>query len=221
MLAKALAHYFEAKLLLLDVTDFSLKVCVPWIFIFSILFFGYWFPSYSNIYTVFEFLQIQSKFGNGNKDSVSLLETLPLEFSPLISDNFNEFEQIIPFFFSLSGVLAKVNLNVIDVMFMHILFCAICIDELPFWLDTFLKRQILIFAFQSFKRSASEMTLERLSGLLGSFSILPPRDEPKGIFNISTSILVKLSGVVSNCYKNKKNTLNFLLVFKHFWMVAL
>lgn len=28
MLAKALAHYFEAKLLLLDVTDFSLKVGV-------------------------------------------------------------------------------------------------------------------------------------------------------------------------------------------------
>ena len=28
MLAKALAHYFEAKLLLLDVTDFSLKVSV-------------------------------------------------------------------------------------------------------------------------------------------------------------------------------------------------
>lgn len=27
MLAKALAHYFNAKLLLLDVTDFSLKVC--------------------------------------------------------------------------------------------------------------------------------------------------------------------------------------------------
>ena len=26
MLAKALAHYFEAKLLLLDVNDFSLKV---------------------------------------------------------------------------------------------------------------------------------------------------------------------------------------------------
>lgn len=26
MLAKAVAHYFEAKLLLLDVTDFSLKV---------------------------------------------------------------------------------------------------------------------------------------------------------------------------------------------------
>ena len=26
MLAKALAHYFEAKLLLLDITDFSLKV---------------------------------------------------------------------------------------------------------------------------------------------------------------------------------------------------
>jgi len=28
MLAKALAHYFEAKLLLLDLTDFSLKVSV-------------------------------------------------------------------------------------------------------------------------------------------------------------------------------------------------
>lgn len=27
MLARALAHYFNAKLLLLDVTDFSLKVC--------------------------------------------------------------------------------------------------------------------------------------------------------------------------------------------------
>lgn len=28
MLAKALAHFFEAKLLLLDVTDFSLKVSI-------------------------------------------------------------------------------------------------------------------------------------------------------------------------------------------------
>lgn len=28
MLAKALAHYFEAKLLLLDITDFSLKVYI-------------------------------------------------------------------------------------------------------------------------------------------------------------------------------------------------
>lgn len=29
MLAKALAHFFESKMLLLDVTDFSLKVSVP------------------------------------------------------------------------------------------------------------------------------------------------------------------------------------------------
>lgn len=68
MLAKALAHFFEAKLLLLDVTDFSLK--------------------------------IQSKYGSANKES-------------------------------------------------------------------------------SFKRSTSESTLERLSGFLGSFSILPQREEPK------------------------------------------
>ncbi|KAE8055422.1 hypothetical protein FH972_012262 [Carpinus fangiana] len=69
MLAKALAHFFEAKLLLLDVTDFSLK--------------------------------IQSKYGSANKES-------------------------------------------------------------------------------SFKRSTSESTLERLSDIFGSFSILPQREEPKG-----------------------------------------
>ncbi|KAI3407270.1 AAA domain-containing protein [Psidium guajava] len=69
MLAKALAHYFEAKLLLLDVTDFSLK--------------------------------IQSKYGTGNK-------------------------------------------------------------EYPF------------------KRSPSDSTLERWSGLIGSFSILPQKEEAKG-----------------------------------------
>ncbi|KAF8413256.1 hypothetical protein HHK36_001232 [Tetracentron sinense] len=69
MLAKALAHYFEAKLLLLDVTDFSLK--------------------------------IQSKYGCGGKES-------------------------------------------------------------------------------SFKRSISEMTLERMSSLFGSFSINPQMEETKG-----------------------------------------
>ena len=36
MLAKALAHYFEAKLLLLDVTDFSLKVCLDCGFFFCV-----------------------------------------------------------------------------------------------------------------------------------------------------------------------------------------
>ncbi|XP_048422554.1 LOW QUALITY PROTEIN: ribosome biogenesis ATPase RIX7-like [Pyrus x bretschneideri] len=66
-LAKALSHYFQAKLLLLDLTDFSLK--------------------------------IQSKYGNTNKAS-------------------------------------------------------------------------------SFKRSTSEVTLERLSGLFGSFSLFPQREEP-------------------------------------------
>ncbi|XP_057477871.1 peroxisomal ATPase PEX6 isoform X5 [Actinidia eriantha] len=69
MLAKALAHYFEAKLLLLDVTDFLLK--------------------------------IQSKYGSTNKEFL-------------------------------------------------------------------------------FKRSISETTLERMSGLFGSFSILQPKEENKG-----------------------------------------
>ncbi|CAO2819143.1 unnamed protein product [Amaranthus hypochondriacus] len=72
MLAKALAHFFEAKLLLLDVTDFVLK--------------------------------IQSKYGSNNESS--------------------------------------------------------------------------------FKRSTSETTLERLTGFLGSFSILPAKEEPKGGINI-------------------------------------
>ena len=40
MLAKALAHYFEAKLLLLDVTDFLLKVGGT-IYKFSFSFFWY------------------------------------------------------------------------------------------------------------------------------------------------------------------------------------
>ncbi|KAK9927079.1 hypothetical protein M0R45_024281 [Rubus argutus] len=76
VLAKALAHYFQAKLLLLDITDFSLK--------------------------------IQSKYGTGNKAS-------------------------------------------------------------------------------SFKRSTSEMTLDRLSGLFGSFSIFPQNEEPKGTLRRQSS----------------------------------
>ncbi|XP_072994780.1 uncharacterized protein [Typha latifolia] len=76
MLAKALSHYFESKLLLLDLMDFSLK--------------------------------IQSKYGISNKDSVRL------------------------------------------VLHFH-------------------------------KRSVSETTLEKVSGLLGSLSIIPKREEPKGI----------------------------------------
>eukprot|EP00262_Sarcandra_glabra_P021683 TRINITY_DN9284_c1_g1_i4.p1 TRINITY_DN9284_c1_g1~~TRINITY_DN9284_c1_g1_i4.p1 ORF type:complete len:839 (-),score=183.61 TRINITY_DN9284_c1_g1_i4:450-2966(-) len=76
MLAKALAHYFEAKLLLLDVTGFSLK--------------------------------IQSKYGTSNKGT-------------------------------------------------------------------------------SFKRSTSETTLERMSSLLGSFSMLPPWEETKGMLRRQSS----------------------------------
>lgn len=63
MLAKALAHFFEAKLLLLDVTDFSLKVSI-WCFVVS----------YEILFCVLiiwmvGFEQIQSKYGSA-KDSV-------------------------------------------------------------------------------------------------------------------------------------------------------
>ncbi|XP_026441171.1 uncharacterized protein LOC113340175 [Papaver somniferum] len=76
MLAKALAHYFEAKLLLLDVTDFSIKV--------------------------------QSKYGTSTREP-------------------------------------------------------------------------------SFKRSISETTLERMSSLFGSFSIMPPREEIRGTLRRQSS----------------------------------
>ncbi|KAJ9139817.1 hypothetical protein P3X46_030515 [Hevea brasiliensis] len=78
MLAKALAHYFESKLLLLDVTDFSIK--------------------------------LQSKYGFAKKES-------------------------------------------------------------------------------SFKRSISEATLERMSSLFGSFSIISPREEVKGTLRCQSSNL--------------------------------
>ncbi|XP_028804813.1 uncharacterized protein LOC114759742 [Neltuma alba] len=89
VLAKALAHYFEAKLLLLDLTDFSLK--------------------------------IQSRYGSGNKES-------------------------------------------------------------------------------AFKRSTSESTLERLSGLLGSFSIFPQKEEPKGkIIRQSSGMDLRSMGTDGSC----------------------
>ncbi|KAM1636922.1 hypothetical protein ACFX1X_015033 [Malus domestica] len=89
-LAKALSHYFQAKLLLLDVTDFSLK--------------------------------IQSKYGNTNKAS-------------------------------------------------------------------------------SFKRSTSEVALERLSGLFGSFSLFPRREEPpKGTLRRQSSgVDLGSSGLEGSC----------------------
>ncbi|KAG5539595.1 hypothetical protein RHGRI_019960 [Rhododendron griersonianum] len=83
MLAKALAHYFEAKLLLLDVTDFLLKV--------------------------------QSKYGGSNKEFMLFISLLT------------------------SNLLLK-----------------------------------------PFKRSISESTLERMSGLFGSSSMLQPKDEKRG-----------------------------------------
>lgn len=76
MLAKALAHFFEAKLLLLDVTDFSLKMV--------------------------------NKYGNGNKED-------------------------------------------------------------------------------SLKKSPSESTLERISGLFGSFSLTAPKEEPRGMLRRQSS----------------------------------
>ncbi|KAF8380141.1 hypothetical protein HHK36_027624 [Tetracentron sinense] len=97
MLAKALAHYFEAKLLLLDVTDFSLK--------------------------------IQSKYGSVNNEC-------------------------------------------------------------------------------SFKRSFSETTLERMSSLLGSFSILPPREETKGTLKRQSSgVDIRSRGVegANNPMKLRRN----------------
>ncbi|KAJ8471470.1 hypothetical protein OPV22_025813 [Ensete ventricosum] len=88
MLAKALAHYFEAKLLLLDITDFSLK--------------------------------IQSKYGSAPKDS-------------------------------------------------------------------------------TFKRSISETTLERMSGLFGSLSIMPQREEPK----VTTNLHRQSSGFEINASRSE------------------
>lgn len=88
MLAKALAHYFEAKLLLLDVTDFSLK--------------------------------IQSKYGSANKE-------------------------------------------------------------------------------HHFKRSISETTLERFSGFLGSFSMMPQKEETKGTLRRQSSVDVGSRGMECSC----------------------
>lgn len=69
MLAKALAHYFEAKLLLLDITDFSLKVSRRWLnshcwlgIVVCVFFF--WFLN-----TLFE--QMLSKYGSPNRETVS------------------------------------------------------------------------------------------------------------------------------------------------------
>lgn len=69
MLAQALAHYCEAKLLLLDVTDFSVKVsCTHEVVHFSCFFFSVVSPfAY--------FLQIQSKYGSSKKNMVRFLSS--------------------------------------------------------------------------------------------------------------------------------------------------
>lgn len=69
MLAKALAHFFDAKLLLLDVNDFALKVSltlnkktltsVSYCESFSIV----------NLKSTLLCLQIQSKYGSGSTES--------------------------------------------------------------------------------------------------------------------------------------------------------
>lgn len=70
MLAKALSHDFGAKLLLLDVTDFSLKVGLENQFIF--IFESNCFIIYLLLIYLCFFLQFQSKYGNVNKPSVRL-----------------------------------------------------------------------------------------------------------------------------------------------------
>lgn len=64
MLAKALSHYFEAKLLLLDVPDFSMKVNM-----ISRMFFRVQFLISNSCNGIY--LQMQSKYGTSKKDAVS------------------------------------------------------------------------------------------------------------------------------------------------------
>lgn len=69
MLAKALAHVFESKLLLLDVTDFSIKVTICSFSIQQTL-------AHHTVILICHFvciLQIQSKYGCTKKESVSIL----------------------------------------------------------------------------------------------------------------------------------------------------
>lgn len=79
MLAKALAHYFEAKLLLLDITDFSLKV--KFIHFITFLWGFFLFELLFNL--VFLMIQIQGKYGTAVKEHVSFLtyKTCDLNFS--------------------------------------------------------------------------------------------------------------------------------------------
>ncbi|KAA8522465.1 hypothetical protein F0562_013174 [Nyssa sinensis] len=122
ILAKALAHYFEAKLLLLDAIDFSLK--------------------------------IQSKYGAANKESVS--------------------------FPNLSCACADVSFCIA-----YDIRCAnIEAFEPKSWDKCcqikFLSLNLWSLDVKSFKRSISETTLERISEVFGSFSMLQPREETKG-----------------------------------------
>jgi hypothetical protein len=65
MLAKALAHRFESKLLLLDVSDFSLKVTFT-----AFIFLNFKFDTVILISFMFTFPQMQSKYGCAKKESV-------------------------------------------------------------------------------------------------------------------------------------------------------
>ena len=68
MLAKALAHKFESKLLLLDVSDFSMKVTMNKFQSFSLC--SHWIVL---ILSILSLLQMQSKYGCSKKESVSFL----------------------------------------------------------------------------------------------------------------------------------------------------
>ncbi|WVZ72907.1 hypothetical protein U9M48_021294 [Paspalum notatum var. saurae] len=61
---------------------------------------------------------------------------------------------------------------------------------------------------QTFKRSISETTLERVSGLLGSLSILPQKEQPKGTIrrqSSMTDVKLRSSESMSNLPKLRRN----------------
>lgn len=72
MLAKALAHQFEAKLLMLDVLDFSLKVIVLDVIIsYCQILLNLYTNIFSSSYYLVHHRQMQSKYGSAKKEPVS------------------------------------------------------------------------------------------------------------------------------------------------------
>lgn len=69
MLAKALANQFKAKLLLLDVNAFSLKVTMD----ATLFFLDYLFWQLNLYFIIFNSLQMQSKYGCAKREVVCSL----------------------------------------------------------------------------------------------------------------------------------------------------